>query len=69
MGGILSAPSAPPVYAPLPNETPAPSDDTQARIDELDRRRRGRAGTVLTSDRGLLRANETATQKKSLLGE
>jgi hypothetical protein len=73
MGGILlgaaKAPSMPmPAPSPRPNLVASP-DQTQVRIDELERQRRGRAGTVQTSDRGLVRLNVSAPQKKSLLGE
>lgn len=71
MGGILlGAPKAPPLPAPLVQQTPVGvSDDAQARIDGIERQRRGRAGTVQTSDRGLVQLNTVAPQKKSLLGE
>jgi hypothetical protein len=70
MGGILSAPKAPPTPTPLPSpKIDTSADQAQARIDELERRRRGRVGTVQTSERGLLRVNTDAAQKKSLLGE
>jgi len=69
MGGILSNPSAPPA---MPTPAPLPdygAEDRQARLDAVDRRRRGRSGTVATSDRGLVRQNANAPHKKTLLGE
>lgn len=69
MGGVLSAPKAPAPYIPVAEPQPQPQDDTQARVDAIERRRRGLAGTVTTSERGLLALNAGAVQKKSLLGE
>ena len=68
--GFLSPkmPSLPPVQ-PLP-EPPSTklSEEEQARIkaeqDEIQRRRKGRASTILTSPL----AEEATTEKKSLLG-
>jgi len=68
MGSLMSSPSAPPMPAPEPLPDYG-AEDKQARLDAMDRRRRGRAGTVTTSDRGLVRQNANATQKKTLLGE
>jgi hypothetical protein len=81
MGGIFSAPSPPPtVVAPAP----APAEDPEAaaraaRLEALERRRRGLAGTVTTSYRGVLAQGSLAqgslaqslpaTDRKSLLGE
>lgn len=71
MGGILlSAPKAPEMPMPPAQPNPAATPDpSQTRIDEMERQRRGRAGTVHTSDRGLVRLNVSTPQKKSLLGE
>ena len=55
-----------PVPKPLPDYG---ADEQKVRLDAMERRRRGRAGTVTTSDRGLVRTNENAPQKKTLLGE
>ncbi len=66
--GFLSPkmPALPPVQ-PLP-EPPGLSDEEKAKIkkeqDELQRKRRGRASTILTS--GL--TEEATTEKKTLLG-
>jgi len=69
MGGILSSPKAPPAMpAPEPLPDPAIAEE-KARVDAMDRRRRGRAGTITTTERGLLSTNGKAPQKKSLLGE
>ena len=71
MGGILlGAAKAPSMPMPVLRQDPVNTiDESQTRIDELERQRRGRAGTVQTSDRGLVRLNAVAPQKKSLLGE
>jgi hypothetical protein len=75
MGGFLSIfapPGAPEPAPPLP--APAPPEDAdeaerKRRLDMLARRRRGRAETVATSFRGLLRLAADAPRRKSLLGE
>ncbi len=74
MGGFLSvfAPPSAPSPAPLPSAPPAESDDEierKRRVELLARRRRGRADTVATSLKGLLRLAADAPQRKSLLGE
>lgn len=66
------APSAP--AAPLPTgQTPAvPDNETvaaQARGLGLLSRSRGNLSTILTSFRGILGRNESAPQRKTLLGE
>lgn len=74
MGGFLSlfAPPSAPAPAPLP-PAPPPEDgeetERKRRIEMLARRRRGRAETVATSLKGLLRLAADAPQRKSLLGE
>lgn len=74
MGGFLSifSPPSAPAPAPLP-PPPPPNDDDEVeqrrRLDLLARRRRGRAETVATSLKGLLRLAADAPQRKSLLGE
>ncbi|MGB0670900.1 MAG: hypothetical protein ACPGNT_05345 [Rhodospirillales bacterium] len=76
MGGFFSSP-APAPLPPLPQPEPEPAPDPaaeaaeaerQARIDNLERRRRGRAGTITTSDRGLL-DDGSGRSGKTLLGE
>lgn len=70
MAGIMQVPKAPPVQAVAPPPLPDPSADEAAmRLEAMDRRRRGRAGTVQTSERGLVSVNANAPQKKTLLGE
>ena len=69
MGGFFSAPSPPP---PPPPPAPDPEDEERKRrLEALERRRRGRAGMIHTSDRGLLSSTSSATDsgQKSLLGE
>ena len=68
MGGIFSS-SSPPPLPPAP-ELPDPAiEDEKMRLEAMDRRRRGRAGMITTTDRGLLSTNDIAPKKKSLLGE
>jgi len=67
MGGLISSPSTPAMPAPAPDTSAA--EETQARLDAMERKRRGRSGTIRTSERGLLSENANAAQKKNLLGE
>lgn len=67
MGGIFSSPSPPPL-PPLPPIEPV-EDPAVARKELIARRRRGRAGTIKTSERGVLSALRTVGGRKSLLGE
>ena len=74
MGGFLSIFSPPRAPAPAPLPSAPPPDDSEEverrrRIELLARRRRGRAETVATSLKGLLRLAADAPQRKSLLGE
>lgn len=66
MGGIADIfnPPSPPVFT-----QPPAVDEAKLRADILERRRRGRSGTVLTSERGLVTEKNSETQKKTLLGE
>ncbi|OEJ67526.1 hypothetical protein [Magnetovibrio blakemorei] len=70
MGGLMGGSPA-----PAPISTPAPFVDTQAateaqqRLDAMERNRRGRNGTIQTSERGLVQLNASAPKKKNLLGE
>lgn len=70
MGGFFSAPSPP--SPPPPISLPSPIDpaveETKQRQDLVDRQRRGRAGLVATSERGLMGPND-APGHKTLLGE
>jgi hypothetical protein len=72
MGGFgifdLPSPSAP---SPPPPATEPDVEEVarQKRLDALARKRRGLAGTVTTSPRGLLALSDWAPKRKSLLGE
>ena len=69
MGGLFGSPSVP---APAPAVEPdnsAEEEERQRRLDELDRRRRGRRGMITTSPRGLFDLKDWVPQRKSLLGE
>lgn len=71
MGGFFGGPSAPPAPPPLP---PAPDPEVDARklrLDNIARNRRGRAGMVATSERGVLEPANSVTgpPRKTLLGE
>lgn len=75
MGGLFRAP-APPAAPPAPQPAaqsasqPSPEDEERARrIATLEARRRGMAGTVATSWRGVLADALPPTNRKSLLGE
>jgi len=67
MGGIFSSPAPPPPPPPVEEEPLV--DETKDRLDAIKRQRRGRAATIKTSERGLVRPNANAVQKKNLLGE
>lgn len=72
MGGLINPPS-PPSSKPTPTP-PAQDQDTeqadrQRRVDALARQRAGRAGTIVTSPRGLLMTSDWVPTRKSLLGE
>jgi len=74
MGGLFKAPqpTVSVAAAALPVEA-APPDEavSAARVANADRARRGLAGTIATSARGVLEAPSSATlaQRRSLLGE
>lgn len=66
MGSFFGS-SSPPPPPPLP-ALPGPDPDEEARKERLaalERRRRGRAGTIVTSERGVLRP---PVEGKRLLG-
>ena len=66
MGSLFSSPSPPPP-PPVP-ALPSPDPEEEARKERLaalERRRRGRAGTILPSERGVLRP---PVEGKRLLG-
>lgn len=68
MGGFFSVPKPPPPPPPPPvPDTDA--EDRKLRLEALNRRRRGRSGTITTSDRGLLAVSDSGGRRKTLLGE
>jgi hypothetical protein len=71
MGGFFGgAPSAPPAPPPPPPMPDASEEARKLRLDNIARDRRGRAGMIVTSDRGVLDpAGATPAAGKSLLGE
>lgn len=76
MGGLFRAPAPPPAASPAPQPAaqPAPhapleNEERAGRIAALEARRRGMAGTVATSWRGVLADALPPTNRKSLLGE
>jgi hypothetical protein len=76
MGGLFRAPAPPPAASPAPqpaaqpaSRSPAEDEERARRIAALEARRRGMAGTVATSWRGVLADALPQTSRKSLLGE
>lgn len=69
MGGFFGGGAAAPTYtAPaVVNTTDADAEARKQREEAIARNRRGRAGMVTTSDRGVLA--QVPTGAKSLLGE
>ncbi len=68
MGGLFRVPKVPTPTAAV--SAPEPTDaDATARAAANDRRRRGLASTVITSDRGVVGASLPVAPRKSLLGE
>jgi hypothetical protein len=67
MGSLFRSPSPPPP-PPLPSlPTPDPEEEARKeRLAALERRRRGRTGTILTSERGVL---QPLVEGKRLLGQ
>lgn len=53
MGGFFSPPSAPPLPPPPP-PIDTGEEDRKRRVEAIERRRRGRDGTIATSERGVL---------------
>lgn len=68
MGGMFDAPKAP-EPAPLPPEPEPEEDERKARLEAIKRRRRGRAGMIETSPRGILSLSANEDGRKRLLGE
>lgn len=66
--GSLFGSSSPPALPPVPAlPTPDPEEEARKeRLIALERRRRGRAGTIATSERGIL---QPVSGGKRLLGE
>lgn len=75
MGGLFKAktPSSPQVSQPTTSTTTAAVDaaaaERERRKEALERARTGRAGTITTSERGLLTPVDWLPERKSLLGE
>ncbi len=68
MGNLFSPPKTPKPAAAT-SSVDLEEEERQRRLDALARARRGRAGTIATSPRGLLVAANWAGERKSLLGE
>ncbi|MEG3618983.1 hypothetical protein V5T82_11000 [Magnetovibrio sp. PR-2] len=69
MGGLTSSPPSPP--APVyeqPAVDPTVEAERKARLEGIERRRRGRAATIKTSERGLM-GTTSIKPTKELLGE
>jgi hypothetical protein len=78
MGGLMKAPkpvvvtaSQPAPVAPAVNAAEVAATAQAARAENQERARRGLAGTIATSDRGVLgeAPRPTASARKTLLGE
>jgi type IV secretory pathway VirB10-like protein len=67
MGGFFSP--KPPAPPPPPPVTDPDEEDRKRRLEMIERRRRGRAGMIRTSTRGVLNETNTASNAKTLLGE
>jgi len=68
MGGFFSSP-APPPPPPLPPVDNGEAEQRKQRLADIERRRRGRAGTITTSPKGFLTLLADIPKRKSLLGE
>lgn len=68
MGGLLRTPKVQ-IASAAPVAQAASADSTDADTTDAARRRRGLAGTIATSDRGLADDARTAPTRKTLLGE
>ena len=71
MGSLFAAPKqiAPAPLPPLPVEEDGDEAERKRRLETLARKRRGRAGLIKTSDRGLLSEASDSSTSKILLGE
>lgn len=67
MGGMFSAPKAPPPAPPPPTMEDPAVQDAAKKEQEAARKARGRAATVLAGVEG--DTSEAPTEKKRLLGE
>jgi hypothetical protein len=65
----IDPPASTPTAAPIAPLPPSSASDEEKVISDLVRRNRGRLGTVLTSFRGVLGANDLTPYRKTLLGE
>jgi hypothetical protein len=68
MGGNFSSPSPNPPQVATPLPTTSEDDERKKRAALLARMRRGRSGTIKTSQRGLLAARPAAGKKPTLGG-
>jgi hypothetical protein len=68
MGNVFKAPKPAKLPAPAPAVDPD-EKERQLRLETLARIRRGRAGTIATSPRGLLVVSDFSANRKSLLGQ
>lgn len=68
MGGLFSSPP-PPLPPPPLSIDDGEAEKRRLRIKALDRRRRGRTGTIATSPKGFLSLSGELPKRKSLLGE
>lgn len=62
MGGILSSPTPPATPAPPPVTDPA-DEERAARLSNMKRKRRGRAGLINTGARGVFAPRDTGEDK------
>ena len=72
MGGMLGGAPSPPPPPPPPPPLPDPEEEERKRrLDAIERRRRGRLGTIATSARGVLTeaGGSSTAGAKHLLGE
>lgn len=69
MAALFGAPKPPPLPPPPPPLPDLDEEERRQRLAAIERRRRGRAGTIATSERGLLGLSDDAPHRKSLLGE
>jgi hypothetical protein len=68
MGGLLRTPKVQ-IASAAPVAQAASADSTDADTTDAARRRRGLAGTIATSDRGLTDGPGVVPTRKTLLGE